>query len=408
MRRAEAGVRCPLRVLELELSEPVPAIAATAGGRSYRGVQILVRRHGQPLGTVQIDFEGDGVPADVVADVVRRELAGALAATPEPPARPTGVAARPVTVVIATRDRPDLLRPCLDSVLASEYPDYEVIVVDNAPERGGTAALLAQRYGHEARARILAEPRPGAGRARASGLAAAAGEIVAFVDDDVVVDRLWLSAIAGAFTATDRVAAVTTLILARELETPAQLWLEQFGGFGKGFRRRVFDLDEHRPPDALYPYSPGVYGSGASMAFRTEVLRQLGGFDPRLTFGGEDLDLFLKIVLAGHRLVYEPTAIAWHRHPCEYASLRRTMFSYGAGLTALMTKWSVSDPAVARDIARRLPGALRLALDPGSRKNADKLGDYPRELTRIERAGMLAGPFLLARSAHRARSQGAR
>ncbi|MDP9294187.1 MAG: glycosyltransferase family 2 protein, partial [Actinomycetota bacterium] len=159
-------MRCPLRVLELELSEPVPAIAATAGGRSYRGVQILVRRHGQPLGTVQIDFEGDGVPADVVADVVRRELAGALAATPEPPARPTGVAARPVTVVIATRDRPDLLRPCLDSVLASEYPDYEVIVVDNAPERGGTAALLAQRYGHEARARILAEPRPGAGRAR--------------------------------------------------------------------------------------------------------------------------------------------------------------------------------------------------------------------------------------------------
>lgn len=408
MRRVEAGVRCPLRVLELELSEPVPAIAATAGGRAYRGVQLLVRRHGQPLGTVQIDFEGDGVSADVVADVVRRELACALAAAPEPVARPTGLAARPATVVIATRDRPDLLRPCLDSVLASEYTDYEVIVVDNAPERGRTAALLAQRYGDDARVRILAEPRPGAGRARASGLAAAAGELVAFVDDDVVVDPRWLSAIAGAFSATDRVAAVTTLILPRELETPAQVWLEQFGGFAKGFRRRVFDLDQNRLPDTLYPYSPGVYGSGASMAFRTDVLRELGGFDPRLTFGGEDLDLFLKVVLSGHCLVYEPSAIAWHLHPGEYASLRRTMFSYGAGLTALMTKWSVSDPAVARDIARRVPGALRLALDPGSRKNADKLGDYPRELTRIERAGMLAGPFLLARSAQRVRARVAR
>jgi cellulose synthase/poly-beta-1,6-N-acetylglucosamine synthase-like glycosyltransferase len=141
------------------------------------------------------------------------------------------------------------------------------------------------------------------------------------------------------------------------------------------------------------------------MAFRTQVLRQLGGFDSRLTFGGEDLDLFLKVVLAGHRLVYEPAAIAWHHHPAEYASLRRTMFSYGAGLTALMTKWSVSDPAVARGIAGRLPVALRLALDPASRKNAEKLQDFPRELTRIERLGMLAGPFLLARSTQRARAQ---
>jgi hypothetical protein len=83
------------------------------------------------------------------------------------------------------------------------------------------------------------------------------------------------------------------------------------------------------------------------------------------------------------------------------------MFLYGAGLTALMTKWAVSDPAVARDIVRRLPAALRLALDPGSRKNAHKLDDFPRELTRIERAGMIAGPFLLARSTHRARAHGA-
>jgi GT2 family glycosyltransferase/O-antigen/teichoic acid export membrane protein len=317
-------------------------------------------------------------------------------ASPPAPSETTAT----VTVAVATRDRPGSLRACLDSVLAGERPPDELVVVDNAPERPATAALLGERYPG---ARVVAEPRPGAARARATALAAARGDIVAFVDDDVVVDRGWLAAIAAAFASTDRVGAVTTLIEPTELETPAQVWLEQFGGFAKGSRRRVFDLAEHRPADPLYPYSPGIYGSGASMAFRADLLRRLGGLDPRLSFGGEDLDLFLKVVLSGHRLVYEPAAVARHRHPREYATLRRTMFHYGAGLTALMTKWALSDRRVARDIVARLPAALRLALAPGSRKNAGKLPGFPRELTRLERAGMLAGPFLFARSCWRER-----
>jgi cellulose synthase/poly-beta-1,6-N-acetylglucosamine synthase-like glycosyltransferase len=217
------------------------------------------------------------------------------------------------------------------------------------------------------------------------------------VDDDVVVDSRWLSSVVDAFSAGDRVAAVTSLIVPFELETPAQLWLEQFGGYAKGFGRRIYDLEENRSSERLYPYSAGIYGSGASMAFRTEVVRELGGVDDRLSFGGEDLDLFLKVILAGHQLVYEPAAIVWHHHPAEYHRLRRTMFVYGAGLTGAMTKWAVSSPSIARDIVMRLPSALRLALDPRSRKNASKASDYPRELTRLERLGMLAGPFMFAR-----------
>jgi GT2 family glycosyltransferase len=408
MRSVGADVRCPIRVLEVDLSSPLTAIAARVDGRTYRGAHVLVRRHGRPLGLVRIDFEDRDVPADAVADLLRRELGDAIVDGAEPPRPSDADAAPPVSVIVPTHDRPELLRGCLDSVLAGDYRgDCEVIVVDNAPELPATAALVRERYREDPRVRVLPELRPGVGYARAAGLDAAGGELVVFVDDDVLVDPAWLTAIAGAFDVADRVAAVTTLILPCELETMAQLWLEQFGGFAKGFRRRVFDLEEHRSADALYPYSPGIYGSGASMAFRTQVLRELGSFDRRLTFGGEDLDLFLRVVLGGHRLVYEPNAIAWHHHPGEYASLRRTMFAYGAGLTALMTKWAVTDPAVARDIVRRLPAALRLALDPGSRKNADKLADFPRELTRIERAGMLAGPFLLARSTQRARAQDA-
>jgi hypothetical protein len=231
---------------------------------------------------------------------------------------------------------------------------------------------------------------------------------VAFVDDDVRLDPGWAGAVGAAFALAEDVGAVTTLILPAELETPPQLWLEQFGGFGKGFERRIFDLGAHRADDPLYPYSPGLYGSGAAMAFRTSVLRRLGGSDPRLTFGGEDLDLFLRVVLGGHRLVYEPRAVAWHQHPASAEAVRRTMFTYGAGLTGLMTKWLLRDAATAAAIIRRLPAAARLLLDPGSRKNAGKPPGYPAWLQRSERAGMAAGPLLFARAAIAERRRAAR
>jgi GT2 family glycosyltransferase len=311
-------------------------------------------------------------------------------------------AARRFSVVVPTAGRPERLSACLDSVLAGDYPHYEVVVVDNAPQRAETTELLRRRYPGDGRLRLVTQPRRGAAHARAAGLAAAREKFVAFVDDDVVVDRAWLGRIAEGFSAAEDVAAVTTLILPRELRTPSQRWLEQYGGFAKGSRRKLFDLGAHRPRDPLYPYSPGVYGSGASMAFRTATLRELGGFDPRFTVGGEDLDAFLKVVLAGHRLVYEPSAVVWHEHPADYAALERIIFRYGVALTALMTKWLVSDRAVARDILVRLPGALRLALDGHSRKNAGKLAGYPRRLTLLELGGMVTGPFVFAESCWRA------
>ncbi|MCW2951225.1 MAG: glycosyl transferase family 2 [Conexibacter sp.] len=319
------------------------------------------------------------------------------------PERPRPEGPPRLSVVVLTCGRAELLAACLDSILAGDYPHYEIVVVDNAPYRSATAELLSERYRTEGRIRRAVETRAGTAWARIAGLAAAREAFVAFVDDDVIVDRSWLSAISEAFSSEADVAAVTTLILPRTLDRPAQRWLEQFGGFSKGDRRRVFDLRTHRSPDRLYPYSPGIYGSGASMAFRTRTLRELGGFDPRLAIGGEDLDAFLKVILGGHRLVYEPAAVAWHHHRTEYRSLERTMFRYGAGLSALMTKWLVSDRKVAVDIASRLPAALRLALDGGSRKNAGKLDDYPSRLTRLELAGMLAGPFVYAHACWSAR-----
>ena len=391
----------PLRVLEVHLDAPLPAVEL---GTGYGGARVLVRLHRRPLGVLELDRSVD---SGGLARAVRAALGPAvdahLAADGLPPAPDlprAGLAPREapcaddvvvpeaplVSVVIATRERPELLRACLGSLPLEEA---EVLVVDNAPSGDAT-----RRVAEAAGVRYLCEPRPGAALARGRGLDEARGEIVAFLDDDVVADRDWLRATVGAFHALPGVACVTSLILPLELETPAQLWLEQFGGFDKGFRRRVFDLAGHRAPDPLYPWSAGIYGSGASMAFRTATLRAAGGFDPRLARGGEDLDLFLKVLFAGGRIVYEPAALVWHRHPREYEALRRTMFSYGAGLSELMTKWALSRPGTALEIARRVPAAARLALDPRSRKNARKREGYPRELGLRELAGLAAGPVL--------------
>jgi len=193
------------------------------------------------------------------------------------------------------------------------------------------------------------------------------------------------------------------MILPLELETPAQLWLEQYGGFSKGFHDTLFDLEENRPAAALFPYTAGAFGSGASMAFRTDVLRHIGGFDPAigagtLALGGDDLAAFFDVVAAGYGVAYAPAALVRHRHRRDYESLRRQAYGYGVGLTAFLTKTVLDRPARLLEIGRRLPRGLAYALSPTSDKNAGKQADYPRRLTWLELKGMVHGPRAYIRS----------
>ena len=189
-----------------------------------------------------------------------------------------------VSVVVATRDRTTSLARCLDSVLASDYPAFEVVVVDNDPTSDATASLLASRYAGP-RVRYVREQRRVLGGRPQPGPRSRHRSILAFTDDDVVVDRHWLAAIVEGFELTDNVAAVTGLIQPGELRTRAQVLLERHGSFAKGFEPRIFDLDAHRPADRRFPLATGQCGSGANMAFRADCLRRLGGFDPALGTG---------------------------------------------------------------------------------------------------------------------------
>jgi cellulose synthase/poly-beta-1,6-N-acetylglucosamine synthase-like glycosyltransferase len=356
----------------------------------------VVRLHGRPLGTVSLDLRRGPVSPPALHAELERVLGDRIACGPADERRvETGPTPR-VSVVVPTRDRAPVLDRCLRHLMALDYPDYEIVVVDNKPNSDATRALVTRR-GHEfPRLRYLREDRPGQGWARNRGLAAASSPLVVFVDDDVLVDRSWLSAIVGGFAATGGVGCVTGLILPAELDTRAQALLEEYGGFGKGFERRIFDLAEHRPRDPLFPYSAGRFGSGASMAFRTDVLRQVGGFDAALgtaPCGGEDLTAFRRVVLAGHRIVYEPRAIAYHPHPRTYRALLRQLFRYGRGLGAYMTSCLVEDPT----LVAKAPAAWRHIVSAHSTRNRNRSSSYPRSLALAEFAGLALGPLTYAR-----------
>jgi len=423
----------PTRIIVVDVEQPLPSIerGRTPLGEPYATAEILVRLHARPLGMLTVDLAADPVPAARLqalidqrwGDIIRHHLASDDGHPPEI-ARSDGwneCVLRPassppwVSVVVPTYRRPADLARCVDSILATEYPLLEVIVVDNGPQEPDTAVLVAERYAADHRVHYVSERTSGASRARNLGVRVARGEIVAFADDDVVVDRHWLAALTHALIAHPDVACVTGLVIPAALDTPVHLWFEQFGGFNRGYRQRVFDLGDRRGDTLLYPYTAGALGGLGNSAFRRSVLRQPDAFDVTLgpgtpAFGAEDQDAFVALLRAGGRVLYEPTALVRHRHRDDYADLRWQVFTYGAGQTAAFVHWALGDRAVAMDLLRRVPAVLPLAF--GLRRT----GASPetateacrRELKWLERMGYLYGPVAYARAALRRRRMDSR
>jgi GT2 family glycosyltransferase len=205
------------------------------------------------------------------------------------------------------------------------------------------------------------------------------------------------------------VSCVTGPILPAALETQAQQWMEEWGGYSKGFERQIFDLRGHRPDSPLYPFAAAVFGSGAQMAFRASDLRDLGGFDRALGGGtpsrsGEDLAIFLDLVSSGRTLVYEPGAIVWHPHPVTEAQFRATLRAYGRGLTSYLLRHVARHPGDGARIAAAMPAAVGYFFRRDSPHNARRSTSFPRGIWRDEIAGMLLGPFAYA--AGRTRDRG--
>jgi glycosyltransferase involved in cell wall biosynthesis len=401
-----------------------------AGGQEVTGVRpyggqprarVLVRLHGDPVGYVELQA-GEGGP-DVAAvihlaleragDAVAAHLAaeglswapGAPVPTPAEGCLGRFESDTSVTVVVCTRDRGAELAGCLERLEALTHSALEVVVVDNAPSDDSTRRVVEAFAARDSRFRHVLEPRPGLSRARNRGLAQASGEVVAYTDDDVAVDPRWVQGLLRGFARRADVGCVTGLVATAAIDSPEEAYFDaRAASWSSRLAPELFDLAGSRRDDALYPYSAGVFGTGANFAFRTALLRELGGFDEALgagapTRGGEDLDAFVRVLRSGAALAYEPSAVVWHHHRAGHEALLRQLYGYGTGLTAYLTK-CLAHPEVRRDIVRRIPGGVRryaaIRRETGARLSEGVRA--PQGARGSELRGFLAGPLLYLRA----------
>ena len=348
-----------MKLICADLDGALPPVPPCTVGAQW----VLVRLHGAPIGFVTPPAAGCspeqlrdlalrelgwGVATHLAGDSIGGEpIAVSRAAIGAACPRHRSTTALTVTVGVCTRDRSADLGKCLDALIALDYPDsqLELIVVDNAPSDDATRDLVA-RY---PRVRYVVEPRPGLDWARNRAIREARGEIIAFTDDDVIVDARWLWGIAAAFEDEPDAACVTGLVVPEEIDTPAQALFETYGGFGRGFVRRVYRVAPGESTGRKFG-GTGRFGTGANMAFRRDFFTREGSFDPALDVGtpangGGDLDMFFRVLKSGAALVYEPAALVRHRHRREYAALRTQLMNHGTGFFTYIVRTAQAYPA---------------------------------------------------------------
>jgi GT2 family glycosyltransferase len=352
--------------LEELSSATVGDTIALADSAGYPRARLLVRHGARVLGFVELAITelpaiGGGVALD--------DLWLAIGELPELPASVASPLDLPrFTVVLCTRDRADQLRGALRSVLDVDYPFFEVVVVDNAGATDATRRLVVDEF-DDPRITFVSEPVPGLASARNAGLREAHGEMVAFTDDDVIVDRWWLRGLAAGFARAEDVTCVSGLVPSGELRTPVQRFFDDRVSWSRNLAVREFRLSEQPADLPMFPFSVGEFGTGANFALRRDRALRMGGFDTAFgvgtrTGGGEDLDMFTRVLFAGGALVVEPSAIVWHRHRSDLDALRAQAVGYGTGLGAWLTKVAFSPTMFGAAVARG-PRALRRLLAKG-------------------------------------------
>jgi GT2 family glycosyltransferase len=222
-----------------------------------------------------------------------------------------------VSVVVCSYNGARTIRDCLDGLLRLEYPAFEVIVVDDG-STDGTGAI-AREYGF----RVIGTPNRGLSSARNTGLAAASGELVAYLDDDAWPEPHWLQFLAEAFLRGDYVG-----VGGPNLPPPGHGLVADCVANAPGGPIHVLLTDreaEHLP--------------GCNMAFRRTALQAVGGFDPGFRVAGDDVDLCWRLQESGGKLGFHPGAVVWHRRRDSIRAYWRQQRGYGRAEALLERKW---------------------------------------------------------------------
>ncbi|HEY3215384.1 MAG TPA: glycosyltransferase [Candidatus Eisenbacteria bacterium] len=222
-----------------------------------------------------------------------------------------------VSVVICSFNGSRTLCDCLEGAQKLQYPNFEVIVVDDGST--DATAAIAQEYC----CRLVRTENRGLSSARNTGIATATGEFVAFLDDDARPDPHWLSYLVSAFREADYAA-----VGGPNIAPDGDGWIASCVANAPGGPMHVLISDreaEHIP--------------GCNMAFRKSALEAVGGFDPRFRVAGDDVDLCWRLSDRGLRLGFHAGAMVWHHRRNSLRAYWRQQQGYGKAEALLEDKW---------------------------------------------------------------------
>jgi glycosyltransferase involved in cell wall biosynthesis len=299
-----------------------------------------------------------------------------------------------VTVAVCTRDRLEALEECLGHVSQLDYPQFDILVVDNGTDPV-PARELAARYGANY-ARCLV---PGLSRARNVALEHAKTPWIAFIDDDCRPEANWLKELVR-LTQDENCRCVCGLVLPAQLENTAETMFEIYGGLGRGFAAKSYDRAFLRK-DWFGPAQTWRIGAGANMLLHRQFALDAGGFDVDLGPGrhsvggcGEETDIFYRVLRCGFNAHYTPRALVHHHHRSSANALRAQIHSYAVGQAAYHTRcfFRYRDYRALLHLAFQLPCKLAANIRAG----VNARSKYPVSLTLLQINGTAAGPFKYA------------
>lgn len=220
-----------------------------------------------------------------------------------------------VSVVVCAYNAAATIDECLASLATVTYPGFEVIVVNDG-SRDDTGTRARRHPG----VTVIDVPNGGLSAARNIGLQVASGDIVAYTDADVRVDRDWLTYLVQPLLTSDVVGTGGPNVV-----PPDNHWMAQCVARAPGGPTHVLVDDriaEHVP--------------GCNMAFRREALLAIGGFNPIYLRAGDDVDVCWRLQARGWKIGFAPAALVWHHHRASLRAYWRQQVGYGEGETWLV------------------------------------------------------------------------
>ena len=244
-----------------------------------------------------------------------------------------------VSVVINTYNRPQKIKACLKSILQSSFQHFEVIVI----EQSNVRARRVVRRLNDSRIKYFQLKRRGVGRAKNFGLLKAKGAVVAFTDDDCIVDKNWLGNIHTSFQENKGIIGLFGKVLPyRPEEHQGRICPATF----LNTRKRLLDK-----PLPHWKY----IGFGNNMAYRKKVFGALGGFKEWLGPGSigsnaEDAEFALRALRNGYKILYNPKVVIFHDRWLTPEEFRKQRLSYSCGEVACYSYFAFQEKGFAKKI----------------------------------------------------------